>query len=90
MSIIHICKWVRGIQQPPPPFPAGKFKSIKLNPHGKITTTTKLYAPDPPPPTSLWQTKTYPHPRSPELRFFWGFFRSTHDVGHAMFAVKIV
>lgn len=46
----------------PPPLPAGKFKSIKLNPHGKITTTTKLYAPDPPPPLPSGKQKHTPIP----------------------------
>lgn len=72
-----------------PPLPAGKFKSIKLNPHGKITTTTKLYAPDPPPPFHLANKNIPPSP-IPGIKGFGFFFRSTHDVIHAMFAVKIV
>lgn len=47
-----------------PPLPAGKFKSIKLNPHGKITTTTKLYAPDPPLPSGKQKHTPIPDPRN--------------------------
>lgn len=57
-----------------PPLPAGKFKSIKLNPHGKITTTTKLYAPDPPPPHFPLANKNIPPSPIPGIKVFFGFF----------------